>query len=340
MAISKIDFYVSFQDDPTKLNQSMLSYAWLARNKAGKNTFVAHTGESREGKSSNTIYELDFMLAERGISIKKHIHDIMVYTPFEYPEKLQNILYEKPYKEIPFLVLDDSRFVVGAKNWQSFSNRAIANVASISGRIKPITLILNTLFLGDIDKEIRLMLNFWGSTYRPLSGPSEMRYYRFWLDEIDPERLRLRKRKFKGIVLKGKKPQMYEPKKFVFPRPQKEIWKMYDEESYRAKGRIIQKKLDELLVHMKKQIGINDRIEALINFYSDKEFPERYNELMEHFEFKYKKLRLRKEANEVLGLSKEDAREFTQRISEKFRKNEGVKKNVISSELDAKQKAG
>jgi len=317
--IGKIDYWVNYCEDEKELAHRQIEYAFLERNRSGKNTFVAHTGKSREGKSSMTLSEIEFMLKMHDIYLEDNlelINKMFVYTPFEYPDKLDALLNDKELKKVHFITIDDARFVINAKRWQTFLNQAIADVSSIAGRIKPLTVFINTQFLKDIDYDFRLALDFWGSAYRSLHGKAEMRYFRFWLDERDPEKLRMRKRTMRGIVVKDNKRIMYEPEKYVFNMPTKKVWDFYDQQSYEAKGKLVRKKLDDLMKEMRKESGLDNRLEQMIEYYSK---PQNYDGLMMLFEYKYRKAKLKKDAHDILGLSKQEGQEFANRIAERLR---------------------
>lgn len=314
---SRIDFAIPASLPRNEWDFRAIEYAFRERVRCGKNTIVLHTGRSSEGKSTATVREIEKFLEYDGLDAAKYINDVMVYTPLEYPEKLNRILYDKEYKDVNYIVLDDARFLINAKDWQSFLNRAIADVASVSRRVKPIVMYINTQFLKDIDVDFRINIDFWGQCNRPLHHPVEVKYYRIWLDESNVEHPKVRKRSFKGFLMNGSKKQPYVPTKFVFSRPSKEVWDKYEVESYRAKGRIIQERLNTMIATMKKKYGMENRVARLVEYYSQ---PDRYQELMLHFEYKYKKLRIKKESLDILGITKEEARDFSEQIHENFKK--------------------
>ncbi len=307
---------VEYKDEERALTWAMFAYALLEPIASGKNVFVLVTGRSREGKSATVATIIEELMSRQGLKLKDYVHDIFIYTPFEYQPKMQALLDDKRLKDIHFAVLDDARFTVSSKNWHSVINRSIADISSISGRKKPIVFFICTQFLSDIDKDMRRFLNYWGSVYRPLHKPAQLKLFAFWTDERDPENVKLRKRAFKGIVVDKGRYVPHVPTQFIFHMPSKETWAIYDEASFKAKSKLLQSRFDKLMTKLQKDAGLDNRVDRMIEFYSQ---PDYYEHIMSHFTYKYKKLKLKPKSFDILKLNKIEAKEFTEKLAEKLR---------------------
>lgn len=319
----KNDFFLTFpevgsyKDEERALTWAMFDYAFLEPIRCGKNCFILLTGGSREGKSATAGTLIEELLRRKGIEFKDYVNDIFIYTPMEYPRKMQALLHDERLKDIPFAVIDDARFTVSAKSWYSIINRSIAEISSISGRQKTIVLIICTQFLSDLDKDMRRFLNYWGACYRPLHEPTEVRFYNFWHDERDPESVKLKKRPFKGVVVRGKKYVTHIPTKFIFHMPSKEAWHLYDDASFKAKSKLLKSRFDKLMRGIEKEAGLTERVDKMVEFYSD---PKMREHIMSCFYFSANKhLKLRKEAFDVLQLDKSEGVEFAQKFSKRLK---------------------
>lgn len=331
--------YILKITDPNNMPSGIdrIEYAFLERNRAKKNTLVAHTGLSSEGKSTISLNIVDKILAKQGYDLAKYLDDIVIYTPFEYPKKIDKHFEDKELKDIPFAIIDDARFVVSSKNWRSFLNQAITEVLSVSRVKKPMTMIFNTQFLKDLDKDIRLLINYWGECKRPLHSKPYVKYISFYHDTSDPMNIKIKKARFKGILEYPDGRRVKEiPSAFHFSKVRPEVWHAYETASFNAKGKLIRKKLDALIEAMKKEHGLGDRVASLVDWYKK---PEHWQELMLFFEYKRRKVSLKKEAYEVLGLTRQEALDFKEQIQDYiksvFEQKKKMLTDVVMSETDA-----
>lgn len=325
---------VEYKDEERALTWAMFEYALLEPVACGKNRFILVTGPSREGKSATVATIIEELMKRKGLEFKDYVHDIFIYTPFEYKPKMEAHLNDPRLKDVPFAVLDDARFTVSSKNWHSIINRSIADISSISGRQKPLVFFICTQFLSDIDKDMRRFLNYWFSCYRPLHKPAELKPFAFWSDERDPENVKLRKRPFKGIVVEKGKYIMHIPKNFIFHMPSKEAWKIYDAASFDAKSKLLQIRFDKLMTKLEKEAGLNNRVDRMVEFYAQ---PQYYEHIMSYFTYKYRKLRLKPESFDILKLTKVEGKEFTEKLSDKLRFNQKQQMGDISGDLSEEE---
>jgi hypothetical protein len=325
------DFFVQWCENQSELTWKCLDYAFIERIRCKKNTVLVLTGDPGEAKSSIGQKTTEELLRLAGVNYKDYVNKCTVYTPLEYPDKLKHLVFDEEMKDIVIFIIDEARLVVKAKHWQSFINQAIADILALVRRKKRIFLIVITQDLEDIDKDIRRQVTFWGECYRPLHHSAELKLWRFWKDTHDPGNIRFRKRKFRGVIEKDGKRYIREPEKIEFSMPSKEVWDIYDAENYRSKSFILEKKMNEALEAIKRDIGvISDRVVLLVDWYSK---PENYNELSVHLRFAHSKHYLRKEALPILGIDKEQGKEFLRLLQPVLAKNmESVKNGVSETE--------
>lgn len=124
------------------------------------------TGESGVGKSSlmlKLMYEFEKYACER--ESKEFIFDLdkqISYTPREYGVKIKNWI------ESGFFTfgIDEARFLVSAKTWQSFVNRVITEINATIRQVKKEKsghcgiIFFNTQTLNDVDKALRKTVKY------------------------------------------------------------------------------------------------------------------------------------------------------------------------------------
>jgi len=325
----RIDFWVHHSKNREKQAIEILDYALLYRTERKKQTVLVLTGDPGEAKSSIAQALTEKLLKNRGIEYLPYVSDVTVYTPFEFPEKEKRLLEDKDLKKIPVMIIDEARLVVKAKNWQDFLNQAIADIFALQRRVKQLVLIIVTQDLGDIDKDIRRLITYWGECYRPLNGAAELRISRFYKDTKDPEKIKLKKRGLKGIIQMPDGRQVLDFPRFVFRMPSKEVWKKYDEDNFKNKGSIIKQKLEEMMDRMKKDIGLKEksRENILLKYYLT---PEKYQELLYHFKTTNRgNYKLKPGARQVLGLQPSEARRFELEVKNRMKNFGEVIKNGV-----------
>ena len=251
-----------------------------------------------------------------------------MYNPTEFPEKERALLEDERLKNIDIMIIDEARLVVKPKNWHDFLNQAIADIFALQRRVKRLFLIIVTQDLDDIDKDVRRLVTYWGECYRPLHGPAQLHLSRFYKDTRNPSKIELKKRTLRGIIEQPDgRHKLDFPSEFIFKMPSKAVWKIYDAENFKSKGKIIHKRLNALIAKMKKEAGVEDkdRGEMLIKHFMT---PKKYQELL--FNFKVTRsgnYRLKPGAAEVLGFSdKKDIKDFELKAKEAFGKmnKEGI----------------
>lgn len=316
---SNFDFYININELPAGQNKfmAMLEYAFMERIRCNKITVVVLTGDTSEGKSSISQALVEEFCRLEGINYADFVDDVTIYTPLEYPEKQKALLFDERLKPIQFMIIDEGRLVVRAKDWFSYINQVIADIFAMQRRIKRLLIIINTQSLEDIDKDLRRRITFWGIVYRPLHEKARLYLNKFWDDMREPENIRLKKRMFRGIVEEDGVKKILTIPFIKFPLPSKAVWDKYDDHSYIAKAAILKKKLNDLLESMKAKYGVeSDRVNNLFNFYTK---PENIEELYLHGAIGKKgEFKLKKKAIEIFGLLPEQAKQFNEKANKLF----------------------
>lgn len=312
-----IDFSIPYNDDPRVMGKQVLQHITVNRLKAKKPCIIFISGDSGEGKSSLGLKILDAVNDSYGVDTYDTLHDSIVYIPVQYLTKFDNLLHWKKnnradLKDAHGLIVDEAREVVNAKDWHTFINRAVASCTNMSRRIKPMVYILISQFITDIDSDMRHTLSFYSECQRPLTGRTRVTFERVWKNTYDLQRPRLCKRPLVGWVVDGDSRSKFYPK-FEATMPDKKIFNKYDEESYRAKSKILRKRIEETIRKMQKQVNIYDKVDALVDFYVT--HPDQLSTIIDP---RYQKFRLRKQFKDMHEITRTEQIEFEKRLQEKL----------------------
>jgi len=309
-----IDFVVEWSDDPELLGHRIIQHITVNRLRAKKPVIIGLTGDSGEGKSYTALKIVDIINEYYGIDTAEHIDDIVVYTPLEYTKKLDRLLFDKSLKRIHTLIIDEGRELIKAKLWYDFVRQAISDVNAMHRQIKPLCVVVVSQDFGDVLKDVRKTMTFYGRCYRPLYGNTNFELYRLWKDESDLENIKLRKRRLRGYIVKNGRRNLFICGRFRVKLPRKEIIEKYEQLSFERKAKIIRQKLETLLKQIEKEIGPGfDKIEQLVNWYAER--PELLNMILER---KRNKIRVRKEFKQMHDLTTTELKEFERRLLEKL----------------------
>lgn len=319
-----IDFIIDYNNDPKVMGKQILQNITVNRLKAKKPCIIFIGGDSGEGKSCLGLKIVDVVNKYYGIKTAEVLNDCVVYLPIEYLTKLDNCLHWKKnkredLKNLHVIMIDEAREVVRARDWYTFLNRAISDCNAMSRRIKPLVLIIISQFIKDIDREIRYTLSFYVECQRPLTGRTRVSFERIWKNTYDLERPKLCKRPLVGFIKDGKNYSKFYPR-FEANLPPKEIFNRYDEENFKAKSRILRKRIEETIRKMEKQVNIFSKVDSLVKFYI-----EHPDQIMKILDPKYKKgFRIRKDFKDMHDITKTELEEFEKRIYK-----EGLKKDLF-----------
>lgn len=311
------DFVVRYDpktENSKDLGKKIIHSLIIKRLKRHKPVYLFIGGDSGEGKSFTAI-ELQMMLLEmQGISYKENMNNINVFTPLQYAEKFDKLLFNKDYKKLNVIVLHEAREVIRAKTWYSFLNQSVADINAMSRSVKKLCVIIISQFIRDISSDIRYTLTYYSTVKR---NTREARLYinAMWKDDRDLEKPKLRKRKIFGyIIYPNGKWRKYVPKYIIVDRPPKEITDEFERLDFEAKSGIVRKKLDQLLKEMKKEVGDEGRkVDTMVEWYIT--HPDNLNLIGKR---RGKKWNLKPEVKRMHDLTASEIKEFEIKLNDRI----------------------
>lgn len=317
------DFVVNYdpeKDTSEDITKRILYSVIIKRIKHKKPVVLFVGADSGEGKSMSALRLQELLCEIQGIDHKKYMEIMNVFTPLEYPKKLDKLLYDKEYKEANIITMHEAREVVKAKNWQSFLTQSIADVNAMSRSVKRLITIIISQFIRDITTDIRYTLNFYCTISRPKGKKARLYLHVMWKDDKDLEKPKLRKRKLSGYLkLPDGRYKRFVPQYFEMNLPDKETVTKFEELDKKAKAGIIRRKLDKLIDEMKADIGEeSEKVNAMVSHYI--RHPEQISTIGKRFRGSW---RMKKEAREMHNLNREEAKIFEQMMSREL-KNKGL----------------
>lgn len=312
------DFVVKYnpeEDDAEDLTRRILFSIWVKRIKHNKPVNVFIGGDSGEGKSF-TVLRLQELLCEiQGLDHTEYMQAMNVFTPLEYPEKLDPILYDKELKKVNMIAIHEARDLVRAKNWQQFMTQAISDVNAQARSVKRLMTFIVSQFIRDITTDMRYTLNFYCTVSRPKGKKARLYINVLWKDDRDLERPKLRKRKLSGyLVYPNGRYQRFVPQYLELSKPAKETTDLFERLDRESKSGIIRKKLDRLIDEMKTEMGMeSEKVEAMVSYY--KKHPDQITTIGKRYRGKWK---MTKESREMHDLSRGEVERFERLIREHF----------------------
>lgn len=351
-----IDFAVKYDpktETEEDLTKKILYVLFIKRIKAKKPVVTFIGADSGEGKSYSALKLMLLLLEMQGLPFKDLIEDVNVFTPIEYPTKLNNLLFPssakryykdkindkeelerklKLLKKANVICMHEARDIVKAKNWQSFLNQAISDVNAMSRSIKRICFFVISQFIRDISTDIRYTLNYYITITRPIGKKARLSISVMWKDDRDLEKPKLRKRKIRGYIIdpKGRR-KLFIPKYLELTVPPKEVTEVFEKRDFEAKAMVIRRKMDKLISNLKTELELdNTKIKTMVEWY----FKNQNNLSMIGRRVR-KKWKLKPEARAMHDLSDTEALQFEEMINERLKQegsfNEDIE--VIENEL-------
>lgn len=269
----RYDFAVRYNpetDSEFDIFKRIVNVTIIKRLYSKKPTICFLGGDSGEGKSMTALYLQWVISVIQNINLHKHVNDMNVYTPLEYPQKLERLLFNKDLKNINVLCMHEAREVVKAKNWNSFLNTAIADVNAMSRSVKRLVIMVVSQFIRDISKDIRYTLNYYMTITRNYGEPARLNWQVLYKDDKDLENPQLRKRKLRGyLILPDGRYVGYSPAYFNIDLPPKDIIKEFEKSDLQSKKDIIRGKLNKLINEMElEQKAENSKIIGMVDYYT------------------------------------------------------------------------
>jgi len=324
------DFLVKYDpavDTSEDLTKRILYSLFVMPIKMKKPRVLFISGDSGEGKSYSAIRLQELLCEIQNINIVDNFKAINVFTPLEYPKKLDALLHDKKLKKVNILCLHEARELIRAKNWHSFLTSAIADVNAMSRSIKRLCFIIISQFIRDITTDVRYTLNYYIAMKR---NRSETRMYisKVWKDDRDLEKPKLRKRKIFGYVLypNGKRRKI-RPSYLIIKKPSQILIDMFDQLDTEAKSAIIRRKLNRLIADMEMDLqGENKKIVDMVAWYMAK--PDKLIGIGRVVGDKFK---LDKKFKEMHDLNKKETEEFVKMLELELKNKGAIEKSNVAS---------
>jgi predicted RNA-binding protein Jag len=313
------DFCVRYDpttDSPQDLTNRILYSLIIKRLKAKKPVVIFMSGDSGEGKSYSALRFMQLILELQGLNIRDFMDDINVFTPLEYSQKLDRLLFDDKLKKVNVICMHEAREIVKAKQWHTFLNQAVADVNAMSRTIKRICFIIVSQFIRDISNDMRYTLNFYVNVYRPIGQKAQLSINVMWKDDRDLEKPKLRKRKIRGYIVDNKgRYRIFQPQYLEMTKPTKDIRELFDKKDFDAKTSIIRRKMEKLINEMKVEMEFENRkVEAMVNWYIDHQ--EDLNVIGKRIRGKWK---VNPQVKVMHNLTDQETKDFEAKLTDKMK---------------------
>ena len=317
------DFVVKY-DPKTEtgedITKKVLNSIILRRLKFKKPAILFIAGKSGEGKTHTAVRLQQLLLEILDLDIREYLNDMNVFTPLEYPTKLDALLYDKRLKKIPIICSHEARDLVRSTNWRDFLTTSIADVNAMSRAVKRLCIMIVSQNFKDIAREIRLTINYYCKVTRPIGHKARLQIYTTYEDDRDLDKLKIMKRKLTGyLVYPNGNWKKWTPKYLEVSRLDKDLAKILDTADANAKSGILKRKLNNLMVAMKKDIGQDtDKIKNMVEWYTEHD-----NENLNHIgTVKKNKVRISKTFKEMHDLDDKETATFETLLLTKLEEKE------------------
>lgn len=313
------DFVVK-HDWETETEQDLVNKIWhsifIGRIKSNKPCTIGVFGGSGEGKSISAGIKLqETLLKLQGVNdISPYFEGMNVYTPLEYPSKINAILFDSFFKDINVFTIHEARQLVKSHTWQSFLTQSVADINATSRQVKRLITIFISQSMSDIARDVRKTLDYMIVMKRPRGKRPRMKIKVLWLDERDPEKPQLRTRNLSGLIIdKYGRYMQFSPTFFEISPPSKNLIEIFEEQDRKAKGDIIKKKMDKMIQLVQKELGVSDdRVSMLVDYYT-----KDFSTLALIGKKNKNGWKVSASMQKVLNLSDDDFKIFEKRINEK-----------------------
>jgi len=325
------DFFIKYDPkihDSDYIARRILFTIITKRLKAHKPAVMFISGDSGEGKSLAALKVQEVLCEILGLNLIDVLEDINVFTPLEYPKKLDILLHpktkgfekerEKMLKIANILCVHEARTLITAKMWHNFVNQAIGDVNAMSRKIKPMCFMIISQFIRDISTDIRYTLNYYCKVTRPLQGKSKLYINVMWKDDRDLEKPKLRRRTLKGyLVYPSGKHRLFTPKYIELKKPSKDVEDLFDKLDFDSKGKIIHQKMEKMIKEMETQVGSdNKKVPAMVDWYI-----KNHEQLLLIGKYGKRGFKPKKEIKDMHDLTSDEFKDFTTLLNNKMKEN-------------------
>lgn len=314
------DFAVRYDPDKDTIEDvtDRILYALFIKRIKGQKPVIAFiSGDSGEGKSYLNLELQRKLLLMQGINLIDFVNDINVYTPLQYPQKIDKLLYDDRLKKVNIICMHEAREIVKAKLWHSFLTQSVADINSMSRTIKRLMVFITSQFIRDISTDIRYTLNYYIKVSRIIGGDAKADISLIWKDDSDLEKPKLRKRRIWGwLVYPNGRYRKFIPRSMIFRLPPKEITKEFNQQDFDSKSVIIKKKVEKLMIVMNLENGgPNTKLEANVEFYAS------HPELLQEIGQRYKngKWKIKADAMRRHDFTSTELKEFEAKLNDKMK---------------------
>lgn len=324
------DFCVKYDpavDTSEDLSKRILYALFVKPIKEHKPRVIFIGGDSGEGKSYSALRLQQLLCEIQGVDVFANFEAMNVFTPLEYPKKLDALLHDKSLKRVNILTMHEARELIRAKNWNSFLTSAIADVNAMSRSVKRLCFIIISQFIRDVTTDVRYTLNYY-ITMKRNSSETRMYLQKVWKDDRDLEKPKLRKRKIFGyVVYPNGKRRKIRPAYLIIKKPAKELVEKFDALDTAAKSSIIRRKLNRLIGEMELDLqGENKKLVDMVTFYLSK--PEK---MLGIGKMKGENFVLNKDFNNMHDLSKKEKEDFVKILTTELKKKGIIEKSNVAS---------
>lgn len=325
-----IDFVaqVTGRDDPM-LGEKIIASLFLRRAKLKKPTVMFIGGDSGSGKSHTALRFQQIVCQAIGVDHMKYMDVMNVYTPIQYPEKIDKILYQKEYADIMMMTMHEAREVIKAKDWHSFLAMSVADINAMSRSIKRMATIIVSQFIRDITLDMRYTMNYYGEMEEREGRRVRLFLYGIYKDTRDLHTPKIKKRGLRGILIYPDGSQrIMKPSAIEISKIDKQTAELFDQQDTDAKAIIIRNKVEKLLKHMQKDIGGDEKkITTIVDYYIGN--PEFISKIAKQTKKGWKVLPTVKKIHDLTN-TEEDL--FYKIFNEKMSKTNLIPKEVIFDE--------
>ena len=273
--MSFVDFVVKFdpkKDTPEDLTERVLYSLYVRRLKFNKPAITFIGGDSGEGKSISALALMYIIYKLQNQDPRKFLEISNIYTPLQFPEKIEKHLYDKQYKKANILIMHEAREIIKSKDWRSFLSTAVSDINAEMRSIKRMAVFILSQFIRDITSDMRYTLNYYIKVRRPMGGNKRARLNIsvMWKDDRDLEKPKLKKRGITGVLVYPNNTRRYfTPKYLELRKPPKDIIEEFEKQDLESKKNIIKGKIDRLIKEMKIELEVgNDKIKNMIEWYT------------------------------------------------------------------------
>jgi len=262
------DFTVKWQGNIQDTTTEIFDHLFYRRIKAHKPCVICITGASGEGKSNTGLHIVDKLFQKNGIDFKDYVKQAVVGGIEDFGPKAKAIIHDKELKPCFAIIIDEAAATVNSKDWASLTNRAVNFINNMSRAIKPLLIVIIAQSLKQIDSQTRHTINFYMPVKRSYNNPARAKIYKFYIDEHDLDKPRLKKKLVRGYIDYNDKKEYIELKDIEFPKVRQEIWDIYKTDMIDSKSRLLEAEFDKLAKHLieSNQDKQKERVTELAKF--------------------------------------------------------------------------